>query len=284
LADAKKKGKWISIMIVPEDGAGVKKWRLTTRAFFRLKILLGAVCVLIVLGFVSMLSLGVMFLEVKHYQSSNARLLEAARKVAAISARLDRYLEKERTLRDLLGGDIELPPAPETDQQTASAAEPSSPPSSNTSTEIEQAIASKESLMRRRPNIWPVNAWQVVNRFRQTGSSTEMHQGIDIIAPMKSSVMASADGRVMFAGKDDVLGLCVVIDHENGWETRYGHNESLLVKSGDTVKKGQPIAVYGGRGGASTGAHLHFEVYYRAKPVDPLAVLPSNPALMISKR
>jgi murein DD-endopeptidase MepM/ murein hydrolase activator NlpD len=89
---------------------------------------------------------------------------------------------------------------------------------------------------------------------------------------------------VVFAGNDDLLGLLVMIDHENGWETRYGHNESLLIKAGDTVRKGQPIAVYGGKDGASTGAHLHFAAYYRGKPVNPLDILPPNPTMQISKR
>lgn len=278
-----KKNKWISIMIVPEDGAGVKKWRLTTRAFFRLKILFVAAFVLLALGIVSSLFLGVMYVQVKRYQYANMRLLEAARKVTVISERLERYREKERTLRELLGSDIELPIAPESEQQVTGSDIPASS-DSGSSNDIEQAIARKESMMRRRPNIWPVNDGQVINRFRNSGSSREAHQGIDIIAPRKSSVMAVADGRVVFAGMDELLGLLVVIDHENGWETRYGHNESLLLKAGDTVRKGQSIAVYGGKEGSSTGAHLHFAAYYRGKPVNPLDIFPPNPTLQISER
>ena len=139
--------------------------------------------------------------------------------------------------------------------------------------------------MRRRPNIWPVtNPWQVVNRFRGAGSAREIHHGIDIIAARNSSVTAVADGRVIFAGMHETLGLLVAVDHENGWETRYGHNAVLLVKIGDTVRKGQAVAVYGGREGASTGIHLHFAVYYRGRPIDPLEVLPASPMIRVTER
>jgi murein DD-endopeptidase MepM/ murein hydrolase activator NlpD len=282
VADEKKK-KWISIMIVPEDGAGVKKWRLTTRSFLRLKILVGAAIVLMAVGIVSTLGVGVMYVQVKHYQTTNQRLTEAARQMTAIAARLERYREKEKTLRDILGSDIELPPAPESETASADAGNPRSGSSGQTN-EIQQAIARKESMMRRRPDIWPVNDGQVIDRFRNTGSAQEIHPGIDIIAPKRSSVMAVADGRVTFAGSDDLLGLLVVIDHENGWETQYGHNDLLLVNAGDTVRKGQAIAIYGGKGGQSTGAHLHFEVLFQGKAVNPLDIIPMNPTLRISER
>ncbi len=282
-----KKNKWISIMIVPEDGAGVKKWRMTTRSFLRFKILLLVAGAALVLGIVSMFSLGVMYVQVRHYQRSKAKLLEASRKVTEISARLDRYREKERMLRDLLGSDIELPKAPESQVasvgdstegvvETALAGQPSS--------EIERAIASRESMMRRRPNIWPVEAWQVINGFRSGGAAKGAHAGVDLVARMKSSVIATADGKITYAGMDDLLGLLVVIDHENGWETRYGHNASLIVKVGDEVKKGQTIAIYGGRDGSTTGTHLHFGVYYRGKPLDPLDVLPILPSMKVTRR
>ncbi len=271
-------------MIVPEDGAGVKKWRMTTRSFFRFKILLGIAGAALILGVVSILSLGVMFIQVRHYQRSNAKLLEASRKVTEISARLDRYREKERVLRDLLGSDIELPKAPEGQETAAVGDSTETAQAAHPANEIERAIAARESMMRRRPNIWPVEAWQVINQYQGGGTVKSSHNGIDIVARMRSSVIATADGRITYAGMDDLLGLLVVIDHENGWETRYGHNASLLVKVGDAVRKGQTIAIYGGKDGSTTGAHLHFGVYYRGRPLNPLDVLPSLTTLKVTRR
>ena len=252
----------------------MKKWRMTTRSFLRFKILLFIAGAALVLGIVSMFSLGVMFVQVRHYQRSNAKLLDASRKVTEISARLERYRQKEQVLRELLGSDIELPKAPE-DRELAVTGDSTETALAETSpaTEIDRAIAVKESMMRRRPNIWPVEAWQIINEFRSGGGGKVSHAGVDLVARMKSSVIATADGKITFSGMDDMLGLLVVIDHENGWETRYGHNASLLVKVGDEVKKGQTIAIYGGRIALPPG-HLHFGVYYRGKPLDPLDVLP----------
>lgn len=284
-----KREKWISIMIIPEDGAGVKKWRITTRNFLRLKIVAGICAVLLLVGFASTLSLGVVYARMKHYQSSNTRLLEATRKLGDVMARLDHFQQNETRLRELLGGDIELPKAPEGEAVTAlsdtsALAAATVESATGSGNEIEKAIARQESAMRKKPSIWPVNGGIISDQFREGGSAKELHQGIDIVAPAKSSVVAVADGRVILAGLDETLGTTVIIDHENGWETRYGHNKLLLVKYGDIVRKGQPIAIYGGTGGVSTGAHLHFAMYFKGKPMNPLDHLPPNPAAKLTKR
>ncbi len=273
MADVKK-DKWISVMIIPEDGAGVKKWRITARTFFRLKVLLGASSVLLVAGLIAILLLGAMYIKMRQYQKSNERLMAATEKLSIVAERLEEFEAKERVLRELLGSEIELPPAPEETVSASSdrAGEPAAAPEGN---EIEQAIARREAVLRRKPDIWPVaRAWQVSDWFKGEKIGRGEHFGIDIIAPQGSNVVAAAEGRVMFAGMDENLGLSVTIDHENGWETRYGHNHLLLVKYGDTVRKGQPIAIYGGTGGTSTGTHLHYEMIFRGRAMNPLDHLP----------
>jgi murein DD-endopeptidase MepM/ murein hydrolase activator NlpD len=284
-----KKDKWISIMIIPEDGAGVKKWRITTRNFFRLKIVAGICGALLLVGIVSAFSLGVVYARMKHYQSNNIRLIEATKKLGDVQARLERFQQNETRLRELLGGDIELPKAPEKEIETASAdtslqAVESGNTGADSGNEIQQAITRQELAMRKKPSIWPVNGAMLSDKFRDSSSTKDLHQGIDIVAPSKSNVVAVADGKVIFSGNDETLGLTIAIDHENGWETRYGHNRLLLVKYGDIVRKGQPIAIYGGTGGVSTGTHLHFAMYFKGKPVNPLDHLPSIPGNVFTKR
>lgn len=87
----------------------------------------------------------------------------------------------------------------------------------------------------------------------------EFHSGIDIPAPMGTSVVAAANGKVVSSGYQGSYGNCVIISHGNGLFTLYGHNSSLKVRNGEKVKKGQPIAGVGSTG-SSTGNHLHFEV------------------------
>lgn len=94
------------------------------------------------------------------------------------------------------------------------------------------------------------------------------HAGIDFAGKRGSNVMAVAAGVVTWAGKRSGYGNLVEINHGNGYATRYGHNEKLLVKVGQTVKKGQVIAKMGSTG-RSTGPHVHFEVLYHGHPVNP---------------
>jgi murein DD-endopeptidase MepM/ murein hydrolase activator NlpD len=95
------------------------------------------------------------------------------------------------------------------------------------------------------------------------------HAGVDFAGPEGSQVVAVASGVVTFSRDRFGYGKCVEINHGNGYVTRYGHNSRLLVSLGDTVQKGQPIALIGSTG-RSTGPHLHFEVLKAGRAVDPM--------------
>ncbi|HFE37751.1 MAG TPA: M23 family metallopeptidase [Gammaproteobacteria bacterium] len=101
-----------------------------------------------------------------------------------------------------------------------------------------------------------------------TGRRTH-HDGIDLAGKRGSDVIAVASGLVTFAGKRHGYGNLVEINHGNGYITRYGHNQSIDVKRGDRVKKGQAIARMGSSG-RSTGPHVHFEVHKNGRAVDPM--------------
>lgn len=95
------------------------------------------------------------------------------------------------------------------------------------------------------------------------------HRGIDFAAAEGTQVKAVGAGLVTWSADRSGFGEMVEINHGNGLFTRYGHNEKLLVKVGDMVRKGQPIALMGSTG-RSTGTHLHFEVLKNGAQVDPL--------------
>jgi murein DD-endopeptidase MepM/ murein hydrolase activator NlpD len=96
------------------------------------------------------------------------------------------------------------------------------------------------------------------------------HTGIDIATPFGTSVHAVAEGMVTFAGVRHGYGNVVEIDHGNGYMTRYAHNSKLDVHPGQHVQVGDVIAQAGSTG-RSTGSHVHFEVWYDGRVINPLA-------------
>jgi murein DD-endopeptidase MepM/ murein hydrolase activator NlpD len=101
-----------------------------------------------------------------------------------------------------------------------------------------------------------------------TGYSA-VHKGLDFAGPQGTKVISVAAGLVTFAGERSGYGQMIEINHGNGLATRYCHNEQLMVKQGDMVRKGQELALMGSTG-RSTGPHLHFEVLKNGTQVDPL--------------
>ena len=95
------------------------------------------------------------------------------------------------------------------------------------------------------------------------------HAGLDLAAPKGTAIYSVAPGRVIFAGTRGGYGKVVIISHENGLSTRYGHCSKLLVKNGQFVKEGQLIAKVGATG-VATGNHLHFEVRKNGKTQNPI--------------
>jgi murein DD-endopeptidase MepM/ murein hydrolase activator NlpD len=103
----------------------------------------------------------------------------------------------------------------------------------------------------------------------------EFHQGIDIGAWYGTPVLATKAGKVVFAGWRPGLGWTVVLEHEMGFTTVYGHNSWYFVDPGDMVQEGQKIAL-SGDSGRSTGPHLHYEIHLNDVPVDPMIYLTLN--------
>ncbi|MDR2801999.1 MAG: M23 family metallopeptidase [Prevotellaceae bacterium] len=96
------------------------------------------------------------------------------------------------------------------------------------------------------------------------------HMAVDIVAAPSATVMSVLDGTVIMANWVAETGYVIQIQHNNDILSVYKHNEKLLKKQGDRVKAGEPIAIVGNSGELTTGPHLHFELWYRGVPVDPL--------------
>jgi murein DD-endopeptidase MepM/ murein hydrolase activator NlpD len=131
---------------------------------------------------------------------------------------------------------------------------------------------------------WPVIPLEGLSAgFRDRGYLKRFgfeHDAIDIPTPQGTVVTAPADAKVIAANDRGFGYNTLVLQHTNGIETVYGHVGDFLVGEGDSVRKGDPIAVSGGRPGSqgagllTTGPHLHFEVRVHGQGIDPLYYLP----------
>jgi len=119
--------------------------------------------------------------------------------------------------------------------------------------------------------LWPTNG-TLVGRY---SSNTSLNKGIDIAGQLGQSIIATADGSVVYAGSGlRGYGELIIIKHNDTFISAYGHNRRLLVNEGQTVKAGQKIAEMGSTG--TDQVKVHFEIRRQGKPVDPLQYLPKR--------
>lgn len=104
-------------------------------------------------------------------------------------------------------------------------------------------------------------------------AGNRFHGGVDLVAPLGTPVRAARGGVVAFAGWAGAYGYAVYVDHEFGWQTRYAHLSRLDVRAGDRLRQGAVLGAVGSTG-ASTGPHLHFEVRFEGRALDPLGFVP----------
>jgi len=135
--------------------------------------------------------------------------------------------------------------------------------------EKEEHPSTKKEEVKEIAFVWPVEG-KVISKF-----SPGKNDGINIEISEGTSVKASAGGDVMYAGSElKGFGNLLLIKHKDGWTTVYAHLDEFLVKKGDKVKQGQPIAKSGKTGDAKV-PQLHFEIRMVKKAVDPLSKLES---------
>ena len=137
---------------------------------------------------------------------------------------------------------------------------------------LESVLMSRSLRQRVMPSGRPIaEGWLSSNFGKRSdpfSGKQDFHKGLDFAGKKGSDVVVVGDGVVSWSGKRSGYGNLVEVTHGNGYVTRYGHNQKNLVKVGDTVKKGELIALMGSTG-RSTGPHVHFEVLRNGKAVNP---------------
>jgi len=292
-----KKKPVLEIHLVPLSTGRHRIFRLTE--FKRKALLIGAALVsLVALAAVViavLLSFGITlgmdqfnFVELKRLRVENERLREELALVEELEREVSLGEEIVGRLRGMLGMEVALERRAEAERILTSAvpyvpgeepeaaeltgeAGPQLPtePGTDRTGELAAYIARAAAQGLSTPRGWPLRGW-ISRGFTPAGDAK--HTGIDIACDEGRPVTATAAGVVVFADQDRHYGLKVVISHDSGYTTTYGHNSKLFVGLGDTVERGQRIALSGNTG-ASTSPHLHYEIRRDDIPIDPAPFL-----------
>lgn len=142
--------------------------------------------------------------------------------------------------------------------------------------ELENVILAQNLKAEIHPEGFPITTGFISSPFGErmdpfTGR-VGYHKGVDIAGSAGEDVMAVAAGVVTWSGPRAGYGNLVEINHGDGYATRYAHNERTLVTVGETVKRGDVIALLGTTG-ESTGPHVHFEVLHNGRQINPMPFL-----------
>jgi murein DD-endopeptidase MepM/ murein hydrolase activator NlpD len=145
----------------------------------------------------------------------------------------------------------------------------------NSVSEVRKYIEEQKNIYHATPTGWPIKG--TINsgfglREHPISGKQIPHSGIDIGASIGTPIKATADGIVSFSSWHNDSGYIVVLEHGHGFTTVYAHNKDNRVKVGQQVKRGEVIGISGSTG-ATTGPHLHYEVWKNAVPINPASFL-----------
>lgn len=247
---------YLTFLIVPEDVHKVRQIRISYRALRWLSGLGVAAGVALLAGLSLYGSVLVRAGRVALLERENRRLSAERAQVGRLIENLERSERTYQQIRSLMG--LEDLPA-----RAEAASDPGPEASKPPPGESEVPAGAPEKAAP--PAGWPLAVKGFVTAHY---AGPDGHTGIDIAVPAETPVLATAAGQVSEAGYDSILGHYVILAHEGGLETLYGHNARLLVAEGQSVERAEPIA-FSGNSGRSTAPHLHYEVRETGRAVDP---------------
>ena len=268
-------GRKLTLMLIPEGSEKVFSRSVSSGVFKLLIVLIGIWFIFLVGVTVLYSRLSMQAYRAASLERDNQHLQESFGRIVDIEKSFKKNQELTARLAEMAGvklEDLDNPPKITnldslkkvySEALDSGGAQVPSPTSNLTPEQFRQ---------QRIPTGRPLYGWVTKSFESVDNKDKEKHAGIDFAVKEGTNVAATAAGTVISAGWDDNLGNLVVLDHENGYITMYGHNQKLLVKKGDKVLKGDIVALSGNTG-HSTAPHLHYEIVKDGKPVDPAPFL-----------
>lgn len=266
--------RYINFLIVPEGNPKSLKFKLS---FLMTRLALGIISFLLIFIVVMSIFYGKLLYEVvvgKSLKQENERLRRYNARVVELEEELREYRRFVQKVAELAGVQYqgstksqlayhsefiemedlsELPVVTEVGEGTSSLADSTKEPSDS---------------LRHIPLGRPIEGWITQGFSVGVPGFGREHPGIDFAAKTGTEVKSTASGSVIYVGWDETYGNLVAIDHGNGYVTYYGHNSKNLVNVGDSVLRGDVIALSGNTG-RSSAPHLHYEIRKDDIPINP---------------
>jgi len=260
----------VTIMVVPHSRSNSRSIKLPVASIF-------ALFILSCLGVVYTVSLSMHALEYCRLKRDNASMNKQFKEMASAISSLKQSESQFRQLFSL-GSKKEVLSGFEADEDGSidmEALKKEVDASMESVKGIKAYLAEQRDIYLATPHGWPAEG-RISSGFGMRKHPlfhvNKLHTGVDISLSLGTPLYATADGVISFAGRSGGNGNIVVIEHGHGYSTVYGHNTENLVRSGQTVKRGEIVA-YSGSTGFSTGPHVHYEVWVDGKSVNPLPFL-----------
>ncbi|WP_298770718.1 M23 family metallopeptidase [uncultured Fibrobacter sp.] len=259
------KGKYYTVQIIPEDSKEIKKFRVSTKWFFFLKVFLVVLIVVLGIAIFNMGRIGRTLVKYEKMRMTNAQLVKQNANYEELFLRIDSLWVLEERIQNILGTFVE------NDSNKVNSLIDKNrfahTPSQKIDVDYEGIHGWKPPEEKIRlehvPNVIPV-----VGIVSKKFSEENGHLGTDFSAQPGDPVFASGSGIVEFAGQKDELGNTVIINHQNGYVTSYSHLKDIRTRKGRNVGKGEIIGTVGSTGNSSA-PHLHYTITREGREMDP---------------
>jgi len=264
--------KRFHIKIVPEDMTEPFSFPISMRRLLIFTSVVSVILILFIILIVNSAMDEIKLLKLEYLENQNNELREKVKKVDALKDELSKMDKKVESIQSMLGERVKPEQVNETVSETGTekTGEVSSIiPEGGLFDELRDFVNKYSGFMMLAPFGNPVGGGWVSRGFGDVISAEVRHTGIDLAVPEGTEVHSTMSGRVIFSGADETYGnMVVIVNGISGYTTIYGHNSELKIKTGDSVKAGDLVALSGNTG-KSEAPHLHYEIRYFGVPVDP---------------
>ncbi len=254
----------ITLMLIFESGKAPVSIKLAKWVYILVAAAVALLVIVSVVGTINYARLSYESAERESLARENEELRRMNNKIVVLEENLQAYRQMLKQVATLAGVDLSAY-GMNSDSATVTAALNNGRMTALSNLDL----ATPESTTRQdTPTGWPV-AGYVSRTFRPTADNPKTrHLGLDIAVKTGTPVRATADGAVAFAGWDATFGWMVVVKHASDVETMYGHMDTLLVTTGQSLRFGQTLGLSGNTG-VSSAPHVHYEVRVRGQAVNP---------------